>query len=441
MLPANPSPDGKGRDFEKYAPEERYRLLDRLVREGSTSSEFWISRVIQSLSFDQAHELLVHCLQNKEAGADAQNATQPDTREFMNRTLAARLAALDPRKAMERAAHLATTVEEDFLAQKLPRQPGLVDLVYQSSLVALVQQSGAEALRALKDSPHIIYDAFERSGIPENQIQVGGSFDEMKAALKNDVSALEGWNSFTVQKMLSSTLAKAYRTDPAGALQEIRGLVEQMQTNAQHRIHVFTCLSDLVVNDWRRSGSPEAASSLVEALRAEEKRWEENEKRPVELSSRFALDESQERIRKKGVDAGFDFAEAQENQGAQEAAATAVASKVLGTDVNAGLDWRRQLPEGPFKEGFDNALFSKLVAETNPSGPDWPSYERVLEAALRIVPEGPDRGEVLSKVAKRIADFLGETPTEFSSRLLSLPVSPAERSEILRSLAPIPSER
>jgi hypothetical protein len=381
--------------FSNLPRERQSEVLQRWVAKRATlrssSDEFLMLRAVKTLTYEQAAALL--------EGFAAAPAGRGDSVDFVRVSLKERLAALDPKLALEQG-----------------RQQGDSQL-RSAAVVALMQKNAAEGLRAVGQ-----LSEKEREGVWDLArafTKPGGSIQELTALLK-EMPELAKVSAFSLgmEGSLEFMAARRMAVDPAGGLGELRQIAAELlaakglgntgPSEQQQQIHlIMGMMMEL------RSLSPEAARTVFDALSEAEK-------------SNFVVSmEAAARLKETGVDAAIRFAESQTNADFVKEAARGVWQALAQQDRTSALQWIDSLPEGPFREGVFSSVMRDALMRT-----------RTSRNALDAFQAG---AELLSK--KTQLDYysflVSQNPLAPSEVIASLPLLDADKQELRRRAAPI----
>jgi hypothetical protein len=381
--------------FSSLPLERQQETLQRWVSKRAslrgTGDELMMLRAVKTLSYEQAVALL--------EGFASATAGKGDSVDFVRVALKERLAALDPKLALEQG-----------------RQRGDSQL-RSAAVVALMQKNAAEGLRAVGQ-----LSEKEREGVwdlARASTKPGGSIQELTALLK-EMPELAKVSAFSLgmEGSLEFMAARRMAVDPAGGLGELRQIAAELlaakglgntgPSEQQQQIHlIMGMMMEL------RSLSPEAARTVFDALSEAEK-------------SNFVVSmEAAARLKETGVDAAIRFAESQTNADFVKEAARGVWQALAQQDRTSALQWIDSLPEGPFREGVFSSVMRDALMRT-----------RTSRNALDAFQAG---AELLSK--KTQLDYysflVSQNPLAPSEVIASLPLSDADKQELRRRAAPV----
>jgi hypothetical protein len=382
--------------FASLPPERQGEVLQRWVSkrsvQRSSSDELTMLRAVKTLTYEQAAALL-ESLASAPAG-------KGDSADFVRVALKERLAALDPKLALEQG-----------------RQRGDTQL-RSAAVVALMQKNAAEGLRAVAQ-----LSEKERERIWDlagSFTKPGGTIQDLTALLKEmpevgKVSEI----SIGMEGSLAYLAARIMAADPARGLGELRRIEAELLAakgvtssgppeQQQQPLHlILGMMMEL------RSLSPEAARTVFDALSEAEK-------------SNFVVSmEAAARLKETGADAAIRFAETQTNENFVKEAARGVWQALALEDRTSALQWIESLPEGPFREG----VFSSVMREAL-------MRSRTSRNAQDAVQAG---AELLS--TKTQLDYysylVSKNPLAPSEVIAGLPISEADKQELQRRAAPV----
>jgi hypothetical protein len=381
--------------FSSLPLERQQETLQRWVSKRAslrgTGDELMMLRAVKTLSYEQAVALL--------EGLASATAGKGDSVDFVRVALKEKLAALDPKLALEQG-----------------RQSGDSQL-RSAAVVALMQKNAAEGLRAVGQ-----LSEKEREGVWDLArafTKPGGSIKELTALLK-EMPELAKVSAFSLgmEGSLGFMAARRMAVDPAGGLGELRQIAAELlaakglgntgQSEQQQQIHlIMGMMMEL------RSLSPEAARTVFDALSEAEK-------------SNFVVSmEAAARLKETGADAAIRFAETQTNPDFVKEAARGVWQALAQQDRTSALQWIESLPEGPFLEG----VFSSLMREAAIRARNHRNAQDAFQAGA----------ELLSK--KTQLDYysylVSKNPLAPSEVIASLPLSDADKQELRRRAAPV----
>lgn len=401
--------------FEKLSLEKQVEALRRISAKRPKDEEYapglqiWIARMARELSADQAEALIEALPQGK------------DGDEFLRATIAARLAAQDPMRALE-------------LGKKLddPRTMAC-------AIAALAQNNGADALRAVSEIDEAkrgqVWDNLFREG----NFKSGGSFQEMAGVLREKPELLKdsrgGW---AMSRILGMALTQTAMSDPAAALAMVREFGAEIEKSAPadsneggsgregrrgggrggSRPSMVSSMIQSTLSEMRAS-NPDAASRFFDSLGEKEK------------SSWMHSDEAITRFQRQGIDAAVGFAEKQTNDESMRSAALGTWWVFAQRDRPAAVGWIDSLPEGAFRQGVLSAV---MIDAWNQSR-TWGSEQAAIEAGATLASESAKIDYFTSLMSDRSFGFgRGSSRAEL---IQSLPISDAQKSALRQRLAPI----
>ena len=400
--------------FDKLPLEKQLEALKRIaagrVKNESYSPgiELWIARMAKQLSADQAAALLEAWPLGKEDD------------EFMRATIAARLAAQDPMRALE-------------LGKKLDDQRTVA-----CAIAALAHTNGANALRAMAD-----IEASKRGKVWENlaregSFKTGGSFQEMASVLSEKPELLKemrgGW---AMSRILGMALTQSALNDPAAALASARQLGAEIERLApadsaeagrdgrrgsgnRGGPRPASMLSQMIQSTLSemRATDPDAASRFFDALGEKEK------------SPWMHSDEAITRFQRQGIDAAVSFAEKQNDDESMRSAALGTWWVLAQRDRSAAVGWIDSLPEGAFRQGVLTAV---MIDAWNQSS-TWGSTQAAVEAGATLGSEATKIDYFASLLSDRLGMGRGSSRAEL---IQSLPINDAQKALLQQRLAPI----
>ncbi len=401
--------------FEKLSLEKQVEALQRISDKRPKDEEYapgiqiWIARMAKELTADQAVALIEALPQGKEGD------------EFLRATIAARLAAQDPMRALE-------------LGKKLddPRTMAC-------AIAALAQNSGADALRAVSEIGEAkrgqVWDNLFREG----NFQSGGSFQEMAGVLREKPELLKDMRgNWAMSRILGMALTHTAMSDPAAALALVREFGAEIEKSAPadanegasgrdarrggnrggSRPSMVSSMIQSTLSEMRAS-NPDAASRFFDSLGEKEK------------SSWMHSDEAITRFQRQGIDAAVSFAEKQTNDESMRSAALGTWWVLAQRDRPAAVGWIDSLPEGAFRQGVLSAV---MVDAWNQSR-TWGSEQAAIEAGATLGSESTKIDYFASLMSDRAFGFgRGSSRAEL---IQSLPITNAQKSALQQRLAPI----
>jgi hypothetical protein len=384
--------------FSNLPRERQSEVLQRWVSKRaslrSASDELRMLQAVKGLVYEQAAALL------EELGPAP--AGKGDSADFVKVLLKERLAALDPKLALEQG-----------------RQRGDSQL-RSAAVVALMQKNAAEGLRAVAQ-----LSEKEREGVWDLGTALtkpGGTVQDLTALLREipqvgRVSEV----SLVLEESLGWLAALRMAADPSGGLRELRQIEAELlaakglgssdpSEKQQQPLHlIIGMMMEL------RSLSPEAARAVFDALSEGEK-------------SNFLVSmEAAARLKETGADAAIRFAETQASENFVKEAARGVWQSLAQQDRSSALQWIESLPGGPFREGVFASVMREAAMRT-----------RAAKNAQEPFEVGAG-AELLSK--KTQLDYysflISQNRLSPSEVIDSLPLSDADKQELRRRAAPI----
>ena len=382
--------------FASLPPEHQKETLQRWVLKRAvlrrTSDELTMLRAVKTLSYEQTLALL--------EGVASQPAGKGDSADFVRVALKERLAALDPRLALEQG-----------------RQRGDSQL-RSAAVLALTQKNAAEGLRAVAQ-----LSEKEREGVWDlatTLTKPGGSIQDLAALLKEmPESAKLSAFSLGMEGSLGWLAAKRMATDPVGGLEELRQISAELQgakglvkasPSEQKQDQLHTIMGTLVE---LRALSPAAARTVFDALSEGER-------------SNFLVSlEATARLKETGTDAAIRFAETQGSEESVKEAARGVWQALAQQDRSAALQWIESLPAGSFRDGVLASVMREAALRTRSFG----NAQEAVETGAELLSKATQLDYYAQLVAKnRLA------PSEVID---SLPLSDADKQELRRRAAPV----
>jgi hypothetical protein len=392
-------------DFQSISPEKQVEILKRLsgklMKGVSSGDSLLMLRMVSSLSFEQALSAMEGC-------ADSDETKRKETEAAID-ALAGRLAALDPKRALE----LGKTKEDPKLAA--------------AGLAALAQKNSADALRALVAIPdklrgqvgNTMTGGFFREGIG----RANGSISEMTAVLKENPQLLDPKSNseYVVRQMLGQVATKAAIADPAVAMGEVRRLAAelvQVKPGQDQKAAESALVARIVPQMTRvlRYESPSTARAVFNSLA-------DNEKNDMMVTLEAAA-----RFRESGADTALQFAEKQGRDQYAKDASSGVWFSLAQQDRPAAMQWIDSLPPGPFRDGALQSVWMEAMFRSR----GWGSSEEAVKAGLELPSATAKLDYFASMATQRRTDGLSKA--EF---VAGLPLAEAEKHELLRRLAPI----
>jgi len=382
--------------FSSLPPERQKETLQRWVSKRAslrgTGDELMMLRAVKTLSYDQAVALL--------EGFASAPAGKGDSLDFVRVALKERLAALDPKLALEQG-----------------RQRGDSQL-RSAAVVALTQKNAAEGLRAVAQ-----LSEKEREGVWDlatTFTKPGGTIQELTALLKEmPQSAKVSAFSLGLEGSLASLAARRMAADPAGGLGELRHIEAELLAakglgssgpSEQQQPPVHLIMGMLIE---LRSLSPEAARTVFDALSEGEK------------SSFVVSTEASARLVETGADAAIRFAETQSNENFVKEAARGVWQALAQQDRTSALQWIESLPEGSFRDGVLASVMREAALRTRSFG----NAQEAIQTGAELLSKKTQLDYYSQVVAKNLL-----APSEVID---SLPLSDADKQELRRRAAPI----
>ena len=403
--------------FDKLPLEKQLEALKRIaagrVKNESYSPgiELWIARMAKQLSADQAAALLEAWPLGKEDD------------EFMRATIAARLAAQDPMRALE-------------LGKKLDDQRTVA-----CAIASLAHTNGADALRAMADIEESKRGKVWENLVREGNFKTGGSFQEMASVLREKPELLKemrgGW---AMSRILGMALTQSALNDPAAALASARELGAELERLApadnseggrdgrrgsgnRGGPRPASMLSQMIQSTLSemRATDPDAASRFFDALGEKEK------------SSWMHSDEAITRFQRQGIDAAVSFAEKQNDDESMRSAALGTWWVLAQRDRSAAVGWIDSLPEGAFRQGVLTAV---MIDAWNQSR-TWGSTQAAVEAGATLGSEATKIDYFASLLSDR-AFGMGRGSSSSRAELIQfLPINEAQKALLQQRLAPI----
>jgi hypothetical protein len=401
--------------FDKLPLEKQLEALKRIaagrVKNESYSPgiELWIARMAKQLSADQAAALLEAWPLGKEDD------------EFMRATIAARLAAQDPMRALE-------------LGKKLDDQRTVA-----CAIAALAHTNGADALRAMADIEESKRGKVWENLAREGSFKTGGSFQEMASVLSEKPELLKemrgGW---AMSRILGMALTQSALNDPAAALASARQLGAEIERLApadsaeagrdgrrgngnRGGPRPASMVSQMIQSTLSemRATDPDAASRFFDAL---------GEK---ETSPWMHSDEAITRFQRQGIDAAVSFAEKQNDDESMRSAAFGTWWVLAQRDRSAAVGWIDSLPEGAFRQGVLTAV---MIDAWNQSS-TWGSTQAAVEAGATLGSEATKIDYFASLLSDR-AFGMGRGSSR-AELIQFLPINDAQKALLQQRLAPI----
>jgi hypothetical protein len=401
--------------FETLSLEQQVETLGRISAKRPKDEEYapgiqiWIARMAKELSADQAAALIEALPRGKEGD------------EFLRATIAARLAAQDPMRALE-------------LGKKLDDPRTMA-----SAIAAIAQKNGADALRAVSEIEQAKRGQVWGNLLREGDFKSEGSFKEMAGVLREKPELLKdlpgGWG---MSRILGTALAQTATSDPAAALALVRELgadIEKLAPADQPeggpgregrrggprggpRPSMVSSIIQSTLSEMRAS-NPDAASRFFDSLGEKEK------------ASWMHSDEAITRFQRQGIDAAVSFAERQTNDEFMRSAAVGTWWVFAQRDRAAAVGWIDSLPEGAFRQGVLSAV---MVDAWNQSR-TWGSEQAAIDAGVTLGSEATKIDYFASLMSDRFFGFgRGSSRAEM---IQSLPITDAQKSALQQRLAPI----
>jgi hypothetical protein len=167
-----------------------------------------------------------------------------------------------------------------------------------------------------------------------------------------------------------------------------------------------------------RSAAPQAASAFFDSLTDKEK------------SPWMASGEAASRFQAGGIEAAVSFAEKQTTEESLRSAALGTWWSLAEKDPATASAWIDSLPPGPFRQGVLTAV---MLNAWNQSG-SWGNLQTAVDAGLNL----SSKKAQLDYFANLMTDRHG--PPKTTELLQEIPISAAEKSELVQRLAPIKPE-
>lgn len=382
--------------FSSLPLERQQETLQRWVSKRAslrgTGDELMMLRAVKTLSYEQAVALL--------EGFASATAGKGDSVDFVRVALKERLAALDPKLALEQG-----------------RQRGDSQL-RSAAVVALTQKNAAEGLRAVAQ-----LSEKEREGVwalATTLTKPGGSIQDLAVLLKEmPQSAKVSAFSLGLEGSLGWLAAKRMVTDPVGGLGELRQISAELleakglgkaSPSEQQQDQLHTIMATMLE---LRALSPAAARTVFDALSEGER-------------SNFLVSlEAAARLKETGPDAAVRFAETQAREESVKEAARGVWQALAQQDRSAALQWIESLPAGSFRDGVLDSVMREAALRTRSLG----NAQDAFQAGAELLSKKTQLDYYSQMVAKnRLA------PSEVID---SLPLSDADKQELRRRAAPI----
>jgi hypothetical protein len=382
-------------------PVEQQR--DTLVKWGAkpenlrtSGDEAAMSRALKTLGYEQI-VVLLETLASATGGSG-------DSRDFVRVALKERLAALDPRSALERG------------RQKNDAQ------LRSAAFLALITRDAAEGLRAA-----LQLSESERSGLwdlAKGTDKPGGTLADLRAFILEVPQFKDQYLSVGVESILGEMLAKKMASDPEGGVAEMRQFAADLRAmkaaadpKGQQASGAESQPLHLTMGMMMelRELSPEAARRVFDSLNETEK-------------NKFIVSlEAASRLREQGVDAAIRFAESQVAEDSVKEAARGIWRGLAQQDRVSALQWVDSLPAGSFRQGvfeslkFDAALRNRGLGAT----------PEALQAGAELLSRNTQLDYFEFLAAK---NAMGLAPSELIS---GLPVPETDKQELRRRLVPV----
>jgi hypothetical protein len=363
----------------------------------TSADEAAMLRVLQTLGYEQVLALL-DALSSAQSGKD-------DSLDFVRITLKERLAALDPKRALE-----------------LGRQKNDAQL-RSAAVVALMTRDAAEGFRAVLQLPEQ-----ERAGVwdlARATDKPGGSMADLAALLRESPQVVsDQYISIGLESWFAALLAKKMAVDPEGGLADMRQFAADWRAaralaepNGQQAAAAESQPLHLTMGMMieLRDLSPEAARRVFDSLSESEK-------------NKFIVSlEAASRLKEQGVDAAIRFAETQSAEELLKEAARGIWRGLAQQDRTAALQWVESLPAGSFRQGVFESLKFDAALRNRGSGGSPEAYQAGAELLSRNAQL--DYYEFLAS-----KNSIGLAPSELIS---GLPIPEADKQELRRRLVPI----
>jgi hypothetical protein len=367
----------------------------------TSGDELAMVRAVKALGYEQIVGLL-------ETMASAKGE-KGDSLDFVRVSLKERLAALDPKLALE-----------------LGRQKNDAQL-RSAAVLALVTKNAGEGLRALAQLPEA-----ERSGVwalAKGLDKPGGSLADLAALVKEAPEVMKVQDlQLGVESCAGSIAARRMAADPEGGLAEWRQIAAALRAARARadsgsgaksgaepqQIHLtMGMMLEL------RELSPEAARKAFDSLSETDK-------------SRFLIStEAMARLKELGADAAIRFAETQASEDSVKEAARGIWRGLAQQERSAALQWLEALPPGSFRQGVMDAVKWEASLRNRSFG----SPSGYLHAGAELLSRATqlDYYEAVISPNSR-ASLEVSAPSELIS---SLPISESDKQELRRRLAPV----
>jgi len=394
-------------DFGAFDFQKQVVVLRRLsLKHGDhmpPSAQLLLARAAALLTADQAAALL-EGLTDKEA---------PICTE-----LAKRLAELDPERALE----LGKTL--------VPQSRGAILLT--QAVTALGEKDAAKALAMLASIPQEqrkgVFEGFINA-LSSREASVAGALPDVLAVLKANASLIPEGQSWRINRLIGSLLADAALADPAAAIAQATAAAQEIATSVGNRSanrdaggrdEPGKVLVQGIL-DVLRERDPAAASSFFDAIPDSQKTsW----MLPFEAIARF---------KSGGVEAAISLAESQTNEEFMKRAASGTWWGLAQKDRGTAMEWIESLPQGPFRQGVLESVRMDAWMQSR----SWGSDRTAVEAGASLLSRSSQLDYFTSLMAQRRFGSRSSSNIELIS---SLPISEADKMEILRRVAPIKSE-
>lgn len=363
----------------------------------TSGDEAAMLRVLKTLNYEQITSLL-------ESLSSAPGA-QGDSLDFVRLSLKERLAALDPRRALE-----------------LGRQKNDAQL-RSAAVVALMTRDAAEGFRAVLQLPEQ-----ERAGVwdlAQATDKPGGTLADLTALIRElPQLTKDQYISVGFESWLAVLLAKKMAADPEGGLADMRQFAAdwraaravadpsgQQAAGAESQPLHLTMGMMIELRDL----SPETARRVFDSLSESEK-------------NKFIVSlEAASRLKEQGVDAAIRFAETQSAEDLLKEAARGIWRGFAQQDRAAALQWVESLPAGSFRQGVFESLRFDATLRNRGSGAIFEAYQTGAE-----LPSRDARLDYYEFLASK--NSIGLAPSELIS---GLPISEADKQELRRRLVPV----
>jgi hypothetical protein len=394
--------------FSTLPSDQQVDTLIRISKQApnSPSLQLLVAKLAADLPQDALERLLSQLAQRK------------DGPFFATSVLAERLAAINPDKALT----LASETKSKDIAE--------------AALNALLRRDASEALKAWATLPKDL-EVDPTVALSQGLATPGGSFKDAVNAIRSVPELLENVGSRGAQKnwqltnILGALTAKAAAEDPALALAELRAAAAGMVNDnpkrnpnasdldiAKQRDALVATISGKAVNTLR-STSTSVASDMFDALKDTEKHvWS------------FSI-EAVTRFKQSGTETAISFAEKQASKDNMSSAASGVWWALANQDRAAALSWIESLPPGAFREGTLKSVMMDAWNRTK----SWGDPEIATGAAAALLSRGSQLDYYTTMLSDRHFGYNdGRSRADF---IASLPLSPQERVELERRIAPV----